>query len=222
MGANTARTRVVAGLLVAIIAIAISISLTANLLVNQGTKAYLFSDIDKLPANAVGVILGTSKYSRTGGFNDHYRLRVHAAYDLFQAGKIQYILISGDNATPYYNEPSTIRNDLLRMGIPADRIYRDYAGFRTLDSIIRAIDVFNLTHFTIISQAYHNKRAVYIARNKGAQAVAFNAGDGKKIDLTNRIREFLAKLLAVLEVHWFNTAPKFLGPVIEIGNTPPT
>ena len=222
MGANPARTKVVAGLIVAVIVIVISISLTANLLIDQSTKAYLFSDIDKLPANSVGVILGTSKYSRTGGVNDHYRLRVNAAYDLFQAGKVQYILISGDNATPYYNEPNTIRSDLLRMGIPADRIYRDYAGFRTLDSIVRAIDVFNLTHFTIISQAYHNKRAVYIARHKGSRAIAFNAGEGKKTDLTNRTREFLAKLLAILEVHWFNTEPKYLGPAIEIGNMPPT
>ena len=221
MGASPTRTKVVAGLLAVVVLLSAFLWL-ANFLVNQSTRSYLFSDVETLPANKVGVILGTSKYSRTGGFNDHYRLRINAANTLFQAGKIEYILISGDNATPYYNEPNTIRNDLLRMGIPAERIYRDYAGFRTLDSIVRAIDVFNLNEFTIISQAYHNKRALFIARNKGADAIAFNAGDGRKTDLTNKTREFLAKVLAVLEVHWFNTEPKYLGPEVEIGVTPPT
>ena len=224
MGASTTRTKVVAGLIAAAVMLVLTISLLwmANLLVNQSTRSYLFSDIDSLPSNKVGIILGTSKYSRTGGFNDHYRLRINAAYKLFMTGKIDYILISGDNATPYYNEPNTIRNDLLRLGVPAERIYRDYAGFRTLDSVIRAIDVFKLNEFTIISQAYHNKRALFIARSRGANAVAFNAGDGNKTDLTNRTREFLAKALAVLEIHWFNTEPKYLGPAIKIGVTPPT
>ncbi|AMO57803.1 vancomycin high temperature exclusion protein [Endozoicomonas montiporae] len=222
MVASPTRLKVVMGLLAAVVIAAASLLVVANLLINVSTENYLYSDIDKLPANKVGLLLGTSKYSRTGGNNDHYRLRVDAASKLFKAGKIQYVLISGDNATPYYNEPSTIRRDLLKLGIPAENIYRDYAGFRTLDSIIRAKDVFGLNEFTIISQTYHNKRALYIARNNGTNAIAFNAGDGRNSDLTNRTREVLARMLALLEVHWFDTEPKYLGPVIDIGNTPPT
>ena len=222
MGASLTRLQVVMGLLAAVIIAASTLLLVANVLINVSTEDYLFSDINQLPANKVGVLLGTSKYSRAGGYNDHYRLRVNAAYRLYKAGKIQYILISGDNATPYYNEPTTIRRDLLKLGIPAENIYRDYAGFRTLDSIIRAKSVFGLDEFTIISQAYHNKRAIYIAQSRGSNAIAFNAGDGKSSDLTNRTREVLARVLALLEVHWFDTEPKYLGPLIDIGNTPPT
>ena len=222
MGASLTRFQVVMGLLATVVIVASTLLVVANLLINVSTENYLYSDIDKLPDNKVGLLLGTSKYSRSGGRNDHYRLRVDAASQLFKAGKIQYILISGDNATPYYNEPSTIRRDLLKLGVPAENIYRDYAGFRTLDSIIRARDVFGLNEFTIISQAYHNKRAIYIALNNGSNAVAFNAGEGENSDLTNRTREILARMLALLEVHWFDTGPKYLGPVIDIGNTPPT
>lgn len=222
MGASLTRFKIVMGLLATVVVVATTLLLVANLLINVSTEKYLFSDISQLPANKVGVLLGTSKYSRTGGRNDHYRLRVDAAHKLFQAGKIEYILISGDNGTPYYDEPSTIRRDLLKLGIPAENIYRDYAGFRTLDSIVRAKDVFGLDEFTIISQAYHNKRALYIAKNRGSNAIAYNAGDGRSSDLTNRTREVLARVLALLEVHWFDTEPKYLGPVIDIGSTPPT
>ncbi|MFK0572016.1 vancomycin high temperature exclusion protein [Endozoicomonas sp.] len=193
-----------------------------NYLVARTTNESLYSNISTLPYNQVGVLLGTSKYSRVGGFNDHYRLRLDAAYRLYTAGKIDYILISGDNSTRFYDEPSTIRRDLLKKGIPSERIYRDYAGFRTLDSILRAHHVFELDSFTIISQAPHNKRALYIALNNDIDAIAYNAGEGYNSDISNKTREILARVLAVLEVHLLNTGPKFLGPPIEIGVTPPT
>ncbi len=193
-----------------------------NLVITISTDDALYSNIKSLPHNEVGVLLGTSKYSRQGGVNDHYRLRLNAALTLYQAGKIDYILISGDNATRYYDEPSTIRRDLLKLGVPPERIYRDYAGFRTLDSVLRAHHVFDLENFTIISQAPHNQRALYIARNHDIDAIAFNAGEGEASDLTNKTREILARVLAVMEVHLLNKGPKFLGPQIEIGVTPPT
>ena len=222
MEARPARIRAITGLFATGIAGALALIVISNLLVNLNTRDHLYSDIDSIPYNRVGLLLGTSKYSREGGRNDHYRLRLDAAYRLFNAGKIDYILISGDNATPYYNEPSTIRKDLLKRGIPPESIYRDYAGFRTLDSIIRAKSVFGLEQFTIISQTYHNKRALYIALNKDIEAIAFNAGDGSNSDLNNRTREVLARVLAILEIHWFKTGPKYLGPIIDIGITPPT
>lgn len=200
----------------------LAFTVLCNYLVASTTNESLYSNISTLPYNQVGVLLGTSKYSRIGGFNDHYRLRLDAAYRLFKAGKIDYILISGDNSTRFYDEPSTIRRDLLKRGVPSNRIYRDYAGFRTLDSVLRAHHVFDLDSFTIISQAPHNKRALYIALNHDIDAIAFNAGEGYNSDISNKTREFLARVLAVLEVHFLNTGPKFLGPTIEIGITPPT
>lgn len=209
-------------LLAAVITVAIVLVVICNYLVLHASRNALYSSTDKIPYRQVGVLLGTSKYSRQGGYNDHYRLRIEAAITLFNTGKIEYILISGDNSSRYYDEPSTIRRDLLNRGIPADRIYRDYAGFRTLDSIIRAYRVFNLSRFTIISQATHNMRAIYIAHNNGIDAVAFNAGEGRNADWKNRVREWLARVLAVLEIHMLNTKPKYLGPSIGIGQSPPT
>ncbi len=200
----------------------LSFTVLCNFMVARATDNAVYSSLKTLPYNQVGVLLGTSKYSRLGGFNDHYRLRVDAAYQLYQAGKIDYILISGDNSTRFYDEPSTIRRDLLKKGIPPERIYRDYAGFRTLDSVLRAHHVFDLESFTIISQAPHNKRALYIAMNHDIDAIAYNAGEGYNTDISNKAREVLARVLAVLEVHFLNTGPKFLGPTIEIGVTPPT
>ena len=209
--------------LAAIITVALlALIALCNVMVARATIGALYSNLSTLPHNQVGVLLGTSKYSRLGGYNDHYRLRVDAAYQLYNAGKIDYILISGDNSTRFYDEPSTIRRDLLLKGIPAERIYRDYAGFRTLDSVLRAHHVFDLDSFTIISQASHNKRALYIARNHDIDAIAYNAGEGYNTNISNRVREMLARVLAVLEVHFLNTGPKFLGPTIEIGVTPPT
>jgi len=209
-------------LMLLLMAGALTLIFLCNFLVDRTADSALYSSLDALPYKQVGVLLGTSKYSRQGGLNDHYRLRVNAAIELFKAGKIDYILISGDNSTPFYDEPTTIRQDLLKEGIPAQRIYRDYAGFRTLDSILRARHVFELDSFTIISQAPHSKRALYIAINHDIDAVAFNAGDGDDTDLSNKIREMLARVLAVMEVNFFNTGPKFLGPTIEIGVMPPT
>lgn len=200
----------------------ITLVIGCNAIINHATVGLTYSSLKQLPYNKVGVLLGTSRYTSTGGYNDYYRIRIQAAYQLYQAGKIDYILISGDNATAAYNEPNTIRNDLLELGIPAERLYRDYAGFRTLDSIIRAHDVFQLNKFTIISQAPHNQRALYIAKKNQIDAIAFNASSGALYNLNNQIRELLARVLAVIEVNILTTQPKFLGPPINIGATPPT
>lgn len=222
MAIRTVSLLLLSRLIIAGMLAVIALIFYCNHLVIESSRGSLYSSIHNVPYNRVGVLLGTSKYSRLGGNNDHYRLRVESAFRLFQAGKIDYILISGDNGTPYYDEPSTIRRDLLKKGIPAEKIYRDYAGFRTLDSIIRANQVFALDRFTVISQATHNKRALYIAHQNDINAIGFNAGEGKNTDFTNWARELLARVLAVFEVHMFNTEPRFLGPAIEIGKTPPT
>ncbi|MDP0588774.1 MAG: ElyC/SanA/YdcF family protein [Candidatus Endonucleobacter bathymodioli] len=193
----------------------------ANILVTSTTDTYLYSDVKTIPHNKVAILLGTSKYARNGGLNDHYRLRINAAYELFSEGKIDYILISGSR-TLYYDEPSTIRSDLLQMGIPSNIMYRDYGGFRTIDSIIRAKNIFGLTQFTIISQGYHNNRALYIALNQGINAIAFNAGSGSNSNIKNKVREIMARVLAIIELHIMPIKTKQIPPTIHIGSTPPT
>ena len=101
----------------------------------------------------------------------------HAAVALYKAGKIKYILVSGDNGSASYDEPTTFKNDLLAAGVSESDIFLDYAGFRTLDSVLRSKAVFQLDSITVISQKFHNQRAIAIAKAKGIKAVGLNAKD---------------------------------------------
>lgn len=186
-------------------------------LMSYKAQKHLYSDIDAIPKNKVGLLLGTSKHVPEGGINLYYAYRIDAAVALFNAGKIDYILISGDNAHISYNEPDTFKKDLIKRGIPAERIVLDYAGFRTLDSVVRSKAVFGQDHITIISQKFHNERAIYIARNLDINAIAFNAKDvTNRYGLKTRLREYFARTKAFFDI-LLNVQPKFLGEQIPIG-----
>ncbi len=174
--------------------------------VSYKAKGLNYNDVDNIPKNKVGLVLGASKLAPSGNINLFYKYRLDAAVALYKAGKIDYILVSGDNGRKGYDEPTDFKNDLIAKGIPAERIILDYAGFRTLDSIVRAKEIFGQNAITIISQKFHNERAIYIAQHFGIDAVAFNAKDVYKIP----VREYLARTKASLDV-MFNVQPKFLG-----------
>jgi len=189
-----------------------------NTLVEQKVNPYLFDDINSVPKNKVGLLLGTSKYTGGGKYiNYYYKYRLEAAKALFDADKIEYILISGDNATRYYDEPTQMRKDLIAMGIPDSNIVLDYAGFRTLDSVVRAKKVFKTKQLTVISQKFHNQRAIYIGKNKDMKMIGFNAKDiSIRAGFKTQIREKLARVKMMLDLIT-NKEPKFLGDEIEIG-----
>lgn len=187
-----------------------------NYLVNASTKSQLYTDIAKLPKNKVGLLLGTAKYMDKARkiINMYYQNRIDAAVALYMAGKIDYIIVSGDNGTTYYNEPALMKSDLIARGVPAARIFMDNAGFRTLDSILRCRDIFGQVQFTIISQEFHNQRALYIANHKQIQAIAYNAVDGDMY-WEVALREKLARVKVGLDL-MFNKQPKFMGSTIDI------
>jgi SanA protein len=142
--------------------------------------------------------------------------RIRAAAELYHAGKIDYILISGDNRYDYYNEPQMMQDDLIELGVPKEKIFLDYAGFRTLDSVVRAKKVFGLKSFTVISQRFHNERALFIAQNHGLHAVGYNAKDvSKNYGFKTNLREKFARVKVVLDL-MTGKEPKFLGEQIEI------
>ncbi|MFT4832834.1 MAG: SanA protein [Psychroserpens sp.] len=180
------------------------------------TSGKTFYTLKNIPKNKVGLILGTSNRLISGKPNPYYHNRISATVRLYNAGKIEYILVSGDNATLYYNEPYTIKKDLIKAGIPEEKIFLDYAGFRTLDSMVRAKYVFGLDSVTVISQKFHNERAIFLAERKGLHAIGFNAeditgSDGIKVQL----REYFARVKVFIDLT-FNTQPKFYGKKIEI------
>ena len=185
-------------------------------IIENAAKDRTYWNVTEVPKNKVGLVLGTSNRLAGGGSNPYYTNRIKATLELFKAGKIDYILVSGDNSTQYYNEPTVFKKDLVQGGIPSEKIFLDYAGFRTLDSMVRAKHIFGLDSVTIISQKFHNERAIYLAEKKGLYAIGFNA-DGISLNqgLKVQIREYFARVKVFIDLA-LNTQPKFFGDKIEI------
>jgi SanA protein len=182
------------------------------------SSPYCYNHMADLPENKVGLLLGTAKYVSEGHINKYYLHRIEAAETLYEKGKIQYLLVSGDNALISYNEPRTFKKDLVARGIPSERIYLDYAGFRTFDSIVRASKVFGQQSFTVISQDFQNERAVYIGRAKNIDVIAYNVEHVSILEGWRVLfREMGARVRTLFDVHLLNTSPKFLGEQIVIG-----
>lgn len=187
-----------------------------NWKVAHDANPYLFSALEDVPQQKVGVVLGTSKQLKNGFPNQYFVNRIVATAQLFHKGKIEYIIVSGDNSTKDYNEPEDMKNALVEKGIPEDKIFLDYAGFRTFDSMIRAKEIFGQTTFVVISQKFHNQRAVYIARKNGIEAYAYNAEDVTQYGgVKTKVREYLARTNVFID-QVIGKSPKFLGEKITI------
>lgn len=172
----------------------------------------IFQNIDNLPKRDVALVLGTSKYIGRQ-LNPFYQYRIDAAIKLHQLKKVNNFLLSGDNAHRSYNEPWTMKRDLLKAGIEDKNITLDYAGFRTLDSIVRAKEVFEANHFVIISQKFHCERALFIANHYDIDSVCLAVPSPEGLaNLRIRLREILARTKAVLDLYVLDMQPKFLGP----------
>ena len=199
-----------------IIIISIICICTVYLSVSLYSRKYIYSSIEDIPYNDVALVLGTSKYLYNGQINMYFKFRMDAAYELYKSGKVKFILVSGDNRYRSYNEPRQMRLDLIKLGVDKKHIFLDFAGFRTRDSIIRANKVFELTNFTIVSQPFHNERAILIARQKKINAIAYNANNVRKLYRVRQFpRELGARILMFIDII-FNKPPKFYGDIIKI------
>ncbi len=183
---------------------------------------FTYDSYQEVPAHEVGLLLGTSSHVAPGQPNDFFTNRIMAAANLYKKGKIKYILVSGDNRHASYNEPRMMMNALLKAGVPLEHIVADFAGFSTLDSVLRARRVFMLNDMLIISQDFHNERAIFIARANGIDAWGFNAANPNSFIANFKVgvREFFARLKCIAEVYLLDTAPTYLGDPIAIGNAP--
>lgn len=188
----------------------------ANNTIEKASAGKLHVVADSTPYNKVGLLLGTGKYLENGQLNYYYKYRIDAAIALMRSGKIRYVVVSGDNSRKDYNEPEMMRQDLMKAGVDSARIFLDYAGFRTFDSIVRLREIFGQDSATIISQPFHNQRAIYLAGKEGIAAIGFNARDvhpqaGFKV----KMREKLARVKVFFD-YLFSVQPKFLGPKVPI------
>lgn len=187
-----------------------------NRAVAKAAEGKLFTDVEAVPYNKVGLLLGTSKYLADKRLNYYYTYRIEAAEKLYKAGKIKCIIVSGDNGHADYNEPQTMRDDLISRGVDSSHIFLDYAGFRTFDSMIRLKEIFGQDSVTVISQPFHNERALYIASREGIAAVGFNARDvNQSAGGPVQVREKLARVKVILD-YVFHTKPKFLGEKVMV------
>lgn len=183
-----------------------------NLWVVQSASARMYSSINDLPHNDVGLVLGTSNFTRAGTTNLHFKNRIDAAARLYKSGKVKHLLLSGANHVAYYNEPQNMRQALLKQGIPDKAMTLDYAGLRTFDSMIRARKIFGLYKVTVVSQEFHNYRALFIGNRNGLDAIAYNAHEAPlEQTFETELREYLARVNAILDMYVMNTQPRFLG-----------
>ena len=205
------------GLAIALIVTALYLSaLVVNWRIDETANPLLFADLDLVPENDVGLVLGTSR-NRGSGLNEFYAHRIEAAADLYRSGKIRHIIVSGSNPSKYYNEPEVMRRDLIEAGVPAQSITEDRGGLRTLDSVVRAHKVMGQTSFTIISQRFHAARAVYIGTSRGLDVVAYCAQDASGPELLPaRMREYGARMLAMWDLNVWDTQPQYLGQPVTI------
>ena len=185
--------------------------LFCNLWVVMSTRHDVYNNADRIPANSVGLVLGTSRWYSTGRENPFFKHRIEAAAELYHRGKVRHLIVSGDNGSVYYNEPVNMLNALLRAGVPRQAITLDYAGFRTLDSVVRCKEVFGQERVTIISQSSHDFRALFIGKHYLKEPIAYAAAEPDQASPRTIVREMLARALAVLDLYVFHQQPRFLG-----------
>lgn len=189
--------------------------------IDQAALPYTTNRIDAVTPADVGLVLGTAPRVAGQRRNLYFEYRLDAAAELQKAGKVKFLLVSGDNRERNYDEPSAMREGLIARGVPAEAIYRDSAGIRTLDSVLRARDVFAQSRYVVVSQAFHNHRAIWLARQNGIEAYGYDARDVPFDDAPQVwLRQYLSAVRAVYDVLAGSTA-EHQGPRIEIGSAPP-
>lgn len=209
----------VLGAVPTIVGLVAVVLLAGNAWMVTAARPHVYADAGTIPANQVGLVLGTSPYTRSGERNQLFRHRIEAASALFHGGKVEHLLLSGANPDDTYNEPRKMYQALIEAGVPGDAMTFDFAGFRTLDSMIRAREVFGLDNVTVISQRYHCYRAVFLGRQRGLSTIAYaHPQQDERQSLRVEAREYLARMAALLDLFVLDTGPRFLG---ELRQLPP-
>jgi len=188
-----------------------------NVWIVTATEHKVYSDMNKLPDHRIALVLGTSHKTVDGEANPFFEKRMDTAAELYRMGKIDNFILSGDNRSRYYNEPVAMRKALIKRGVPASVITLDFAGLRTLDSIVRCKEIFGQAKITVITQSFHSYRALFISDFYEMDAVAMVADEPDLEDSFRvRLREYVARMKAVLDLYVLKTAPRFLGQKEEL------
>ncbi len=188
-----------------------------NFWILRVNRSRVISKIDELPANEIGLVLGAVPRDKKGNIKHLFRIRVEDAAQLYHCGKVKHLIMSGRGNHMGLDEPGEMKDLAVELGVPESAITLDRYSFRTLDSIVRAKEVYGLTKFTIITNDFHTCRALFLSEYYGIDSVAYHSiKTPYSISRANLIREWLARVKAVLDVYILRTRPKLLGPRIEI------
>ena len=203
--------KVLKGLII-VFFVATAFVVISNLWIVQSTEANIFDDVNEVPYNRVALVLGTSNKLTNGSPNPFFENRIRTAALLYHQRKVSHFILSGDNRTPYYNEPFAMKRALMKMGVPDSVITLDYAGLRTLDSVVRSKEIFGQDKLTIITQSFHCYRALFISSYYDIDAIAIITNELPREDAPIiYFREYLARTKAVLDLYILKTAPRHLG-----------
>lgn len=197
-------------ILVLILITAFAVLIT-NVWVCANVSKCVHQSIDAVQASDIALVLGTSRTVNGRVENPYFKYRMDAAATLFHHRKVKHILVSGDNSSNYYNEPLDMKKALIERGVPDSSITMDFAGLRTFDSVVRSNKVFQQENIIVVSQQFHNYRALFIAKHLGLNAAAYCASGPSFFHYKIRIREWLARTKAVFDLYLLGTKPKYLG-----------
>lgn len=202
-------TLLLVGLLLLILGLA-----ATDLWITRSTAARVYSAVEDLSAHEFALVLGTSPQVANGRTNLFFSYRMDAAADIFQKGKVRQLILSGAVGSGGYDEPEAMRQALLKRGLPDGALLLDRAGSRTLDSVVRAKKVFGIREMIIVSQQFHDERALFIADRHGITAIAYAAEDVSRLGgMKVKLREVLARAKAVIDLYLLDKQPADLSPV---------
>ncbi|MDH5366200.1 MAG: YdcF family protein [Cyclobacteriaceae bacterium] len=184
----------------------------ANAWVIESTKNKIYHNIDDIPQKDVGLVLGTSDKLLNGEDNPFFHTRIDMAIKLYQSGKVKHLIVSGDNRSKFYNEPQKMKNALTKRGVPENAITLDYAGLRTLDSIVRCDKIFGQDDIIIVTQKFHCHRAIFLSNFYNIDALGMaTAPVTGAIAFKTIVREIFARTMAIWDTYILNKSPKHLG-----------
>ncbi len=171
------------------------IVLFANRKISYDAKDFVYDNVNDVPACKTALVLGTARYIGDRQ-NLYFMYRIQAAKELYDAGKVKAFVVSGDNRRKDYNEAEDMKKALVEAGVPDSIIHCDYAGLRTLDSVVRMSKIFGQDSFIVVSQQFHNERAIFLAQYYGYQAYGYNARDldWNRFSVKTKVREVFARV----------------------------
>lgn len=186
---------------------------------DRAAEAKSFSDVSKVPAVDVALVLGTAPIGPEGGPNRYFVYRLDAAAALYKAGKAKYFIVSG-HRDGRYDEPTAMRAGLVERGVPEEAIYRDFGGDRTFDSVVRARRIYGQTRLVIVSQRFHLSRALFLAAHEGIEAWGFEARDvDQPYSIFTELRRYPSAMRAYWDV-WNGMRAEEVGKPVRIGVDP--